>query len=95
MPQKLVKPALMDPIYSVSVFDATRKNEFGEPYCVGAAISQDEVECCWADYLQQEFGIAPKCIGCGKNEVALFGDICDTCGKQADEGYEAYLKDNR
>lgn len=95
MPQKLVKPALMDPIHSVSVFDAARLNEFGELYCVGAAISQDEIDWYWDNYLQQEFGIAPKCIGCGKNGVSLPGDICDTCGKQADEGYEAYLKEKR
>jgi hypothetical protein len=91
MPQKLVKPAYMDPTHSVDLFDSNRRNEFGGFFCVAAAISFDEVDSEWANYLHVSFGIAPKCIGCGKNEVDVLGNICADCGKQADEGYESYL----
>lgn len=49
--RKYVKPASCDPKNSVSLFDADRKNEFGEMYCVAPAILQDRVDSYWADYV--------------------------------------------
>lgn len=49
--RKLIKPAYEDPDNSVDLFDADRKNEFGEKYCVAPAILLREADGIWNDYL--------------------------------------------
>ena len=39
MPKYYSRPALMDPDNSESVFERGRFNEWGEPYCIEAALS--------------------------------------------------------
>ena len=50
-PRKGVRPAAMDPLNSVSVFDISRRNQFGGVYCVAAAVLPSEVDREWKNYL--------------------------------------------
>ena len=54
MPRKLVKPAHDDPNNSVDLFDADRRNEFGEMYCVAPAILHQQVNNYWIGYLKNK-----------------------------------------
>lgn len=49
--RKLVKPALCDPDNSVDLFDADRKNELGEMYCIAPAILLCTVRDHWGGYV--------------------------------------------
>jgi len=53
MVRKLVKPSHSDPHTSVDLFDADRKNDFGETYCVAPAILDNQVDEHWKWYLKQ------------------------------------------
>ena len=57
----LVKPAREDPQNSVDLFDADRKNDFGETYCVAPAILRSEVAERWIRY-EDEQGICQGCL---------------------------------
>ena len=48
--RKLIRPAMMDPQNSVDLFDAGRRNAFGEMYCVAPAILACQAESYWEDY---------------------------------------------
>ena len=54
MATQLVRVAYEDPEGSVDLFDAERRNEFGETYCVALAILSDQVPAYWAEYLKAE-----------------------------------------
>lgn len=43
-PRYYTRPAFMDPINSVDVFEYDRVNEFGRPYCVVAAILPEQAQ---------------------------------------------------
>jgi len=53
MPRKLINPAYEAPENSVDLFDADRKNEFGEMYCVAVAILHSQVGRYWKRYLKE------------------------------------------
>ncbi len=53
MARKLIKPAYDDPHNSIDLFDADRKNEFGEMYCVRPAILYSQADEYWTDYLKE------------------------------------------
>jgi hypothetical protein len=44
VPNYYRRPALEDPQNSWSVFERGRTNDFGEPYCVAAAVTLQEAE---------------------------------------------------
>ena len=48
--EKIVKPAYSDPQNSVDLFDAHRKNDFGEMFCVAPAILYSQVNEYWYNY---------------------------------------------
>jgi hypothetical protein len=50
-PLKVVKPALEDPEHSVDLFDASRKNHWGEMFCISAAILFEQVDESWERYI--------------------------------------------
>ena len=50
--RKIVKPAYLDPEYSVDVFDADYRNEFGGLYCVAPAILSSQVDETWNEYVE-------------------------------------------
>lgn len=52
--RKLVRPAHGDPHNSVDLFDADRKNQWGEMYCVAPAILSSQIESEWARYSRSE-----------------------------------------
>ena len=52
--RRLVKPAYEDRENSVDLFDADRRNEFGEMYCVAPAIIYREVTEYWDRYKCEE-----------------------------------------
>ena len=54
--RKLIKPAHDDPDNSVDLFDSGRLNDFGEMYCVKAAILYCQVEEYWQEYVDREKG---------------------------------------
>lgn len=47
-----VEPAHEDPENSVDLFDAKRRNENGELFCVAAAILPSQIEKEWSNYVQ-------------------------------------------
>jgi len=61
-PTKFVLPAYLDPDNSVDLFDRSRKNEFGDTYCVSPAILPEQVDQQWEDYL---VGLANDAIANG------------------------------
>ena len=54
--RKLIKPAYDDPHNSVDLFDADRRNDFGEMYCVAPAILYSQVKEEWARYVKHQEG---------------------------------------
>lgn len=54
MARKLIKPAYEDPHNSIDLFDADRKNEFGEMYCISPAILPQQVNAYWIGYLKNK-----------------------------------------
>lgn len=52
--RKLVKPAHSDPEHSMDLFDADRKNDSGEMFCVQSGILPSEVDKCWEEYESKE-----------------------------------------
>ena len=51
-PEMLVCPCTYDS-NSVSLYDANRKNAYGEMYCVQSAILESEVPILWPQYIKQ------------------------------------------
>jgi len=54
--KKVVKPAFGDPRHSVDLFDADRKNDRGEMYCVAPAILWSRVREEWERYEAEQKG---------------------------------------
>jgi len=54
MARKLIKPSYADLDNSVDLFDADRKNEFGEMYCVAPSILPQQVNNYWIGYLKNK-----------------------------------------
>lgn len=52
--RKLVMPAHDDPHHSVDLFDADRRNQFGETYCIAPAILPSQVAQEWDRYQEEE-----------------------------------------
>ena len=52
--KQLIKPAHGDPHNSVDLFDANRKNDLGEMFCVAPAILPFEVNRYWQHYKETE-----------------------------------------
>lgn len=55
--KKVIKPAFMDPRNSVDLFDADRRNEFGEMFCVAPAILLHEVKEQWELYCKAPYSL--------------------------------------
>lgn len=63
MKNKCVRPAHLDPDNSVDLFDSSRKNEFGETYCVAPAILIEQVDQYWDDYAFQAYKVVARNAG--------------------------------
>ena len=50
--RKLIRPAHCDPDNSVDLFDADRRNDFDELYCIEPGILREEVPGYWDDYVR-------------------------------------------
>lgn len=51
--RKLILPAHEDPCHSVDLFDADRRNQWGELYCIRPAVLLAQVEESWQNYLKE------------------------------------------